>query len=184
MPASYSLGTHFEEFVRRQVRSGRFASASEVVREGLRLMEEREAERAARIEALRSEVARGRESGRGISGEEVADVQERIGKKAKDRRLERKAVLERLRDHEAELRAMGVERLSLFGSVARGEVGPESDVDVAVRLDEARSIDLLDFAEINLRLNELLGAKVDLISEPARKPHFQAEIDRDRVHAF
>jgi len=66
MPASYSLGSHFEEFVQRQVRSGRFASASEVVREGLRLIEEREAEREARLETLRAEVTRGRTSGAGI----------------------------------------------------------------------------------------------------------------------
>ncbi|HEV2817208.1 MAG TPA: type II toxin-antitoxin system ParD family antitoxin [Allosphingosinicella sp.] len=71
MPASYSLGSHFETFVRRQLKSGRFASASEVVREGLRLMEEREAEREARLEALRAEIARGRASGAGVTSEKV-----------------------------------------------------------------------------------------------------------------
>jgi antitoxin ParD1/3/4 len=71
MPASYSLGTHFEDLIRRQVRSGRFASASEVVREGLRLIEARDAEREARLEALRTEIARGRESGPGIPADEV-----------------------------------------------------------------------------------------------------------------
>jgi predicted nucleotidyltransferase len=98
--------------------------------------------------------------------------------------MDRSTALRRLKAHEAELRAMGVVTLSLFGSVARGEAGPESDVDVAVRLDHGRGIDLLDFAEINLKLSDVLGTKVDLISEPARKPRFQAEIDRDRVHAF
>lgn len=79
MPASYSLGVHFEEYIQRQVRSGRFASASEVVREGLRLMEEREAEREARLEALRAEIARGQESGPGIPAEEVfAQARQRI----------------------------------------------------------------------------------------------------------
>lgn len=98
--------------------------------------------------------------------------------------MDRSTALRRLKAHEAELRAMGVVALSLFGSVARNEAGPGSDVDVAVRLDHGRGIDLLDFAEINLKLRDLLGTKVDLISEPARKPRFQAEIDRDRVHAF
>jgi len=98
--------------------------------------------------------------------------------------MDKEAVLERLRAHEAELKAMGVARLSLFGSVARGEAGEGSDVDLAVELDHARRLDLLDFAQINLRLNDLLGAKVDLISEPVRRPDFQADIDRDRVHAF
>lgn len=98
--------------------------------------------------------------------------------------MDRDAVIERLRRHEAELKAMGVKRLSLFGSVARGEAGPESDVDLATELDHGRRLDLLDFAMINVRLNDLLGAKVDLVSEPARRPDFQADIDRDRVHAF
>ena len=79
MPASYSLGKHFEAFVQRLVRSGRFASASVVVRDGLRLIEEREAEREARLEGLRTEIARGRESGPGIPADEVfARVRARI----------------------------------------------------------------------------------------------------------
>lgn len=86
MPASYSLGAHFEELIQRQVRSGRYASASEVVREGLRLIEEREAEREARLEALRTEIARGRESGPGIAADEVfAGVRARIGEVAASR---------------------------------------------------------------------------------------------------
>lgn len=86
MPASYSLGTHFENFVRRQVRSGRFASASEVVRAGLRLMEEREAERVARLEALKGEIEQGIGSGPDIPAEEVfADARARIGEIARAR---------------------------------------------------------------------------------------------------
>jgi len=80
VPASYSLGTHFEDFVQRQVKSGRFASASEVVREGLRLIEEREAEREARLEGLRSAIERGRESGPGRPADEVfARVRDALG---------------------------------------------------------------------------------------------------------
>jgi antitoxin ParD1/3/4 len=83
MPASYSLGAHFETFVRRQLTSGRFASASEVVREGLRLMEEREAEREARLEVLRAEIARGRESGPGVAAADAfARVRARIDRTA------------------------------------------------------------------------------------------------------
>jgi antitoxin ParD1/3/4 len=71
MPNSYSLGAHFEDLIRRQVRSGRFASASEVVREGLRLIEARDAEQEARLEALRGQIARGRESGPGVPADEA-----------------------------------------------------------------------------------------------------------------
>lgn len=98
--------------------------------------------------------------------------------------MRRTVALSRLAAHELELRAMGVTALSLFGSVARDEAGPASDVDIAVKLDAARQLDLIDFAQINLRLQDMLGVKVDLVSEPARKPRFQTQIDRDRVHAF
>lgn len=71
MPSSFTLGAHFEGFIREQVRSGRYASASEVVRDSLRLLEEQEAERAARIDALRRAVDIGAESGPAIPAEQV-----------------------------------------------------------------------------------------------------------------
>lgn len=63
MASSYSLGDHYEQFVRDLVGSGRYASASEVVRDGLRLVEEREQMRAAKLEALRRDVEAGLASG-------------------------------------------------------------------------------------------------------------------------
>ena len=98
--------------------------------------------------------------------------------------MDKVEALERLRAHEAEIRDMGITRLSLFGSTARGDAGAESDVDLAVALDYDRCATLLDFIGVQQRLAELLGRKVDLVSEPSRKLRFQAEIDRDRVHVF
>lgn len=63
MPSSYTLGAHYESFVRDLVASGRYASASEVMRDGLRLVEEREQIRAAKLQALRRDIAAGLESG-------------------------------------------------------------------------------------------------------------------------
>lgn len=63
MASSYSLGDHFEKFVKQMVASGRYASASEVMRDGLRLMEERERIRDAKIDALRHALQEGLESG-------------------------------------------------------------------------------------------------------------------------
>jgi antitoxin ParD1/3/4 len=63
MPSSYTVGEHFERFIQEMLDSGRYASASEVMRDGLRLMEEREKVRAARLEALRTDIRAGLESG-------------------------------------------------------------------------------------------------------------------------
>ena len=79
---------------------------------------------------------------------------------------------------------MGVSTLSLFGSVARGDQRADSDVDVAVSFVSGARVGLLRWAGIAGWLEDLLGGKVDMISEPARGARFQAEIERDRVLVF
>lgn len=59
MPSSYTLGEHYEKFIRELVQSGRYASASEVVRDAMRLLEDAEILRKARTEELRAEIAKG-----------------------------------------------------------------------------------------------------------------------------
>lgn len=59
MPSSYTLGEHYENFVRELVQSGRYASASEVLRDSLRLMEEREQLREIKLKALREAIEEG-----------------------------------------------------------------------------------------------------------------------------
>ena len=73
MPTSVALSPHFETFIRQQVDSGRFNNVSEVVRAGLRLLEEREAEQAAKLQALREAIALGLASGPDIPADEVFD---------------------------------------------------------------------------------------------------------------
>jgi predicted nucleotidyltransferase len=89
-----------------------------------------------------------------------------------------------LRAHEAELRAAGIMRASLFGSVARGDAGPDSDVDLAVELDREARIDLVRLIALEERIGDLLGRKVDLLPEPVEKPRLRANIERDRKLAF
>lgn len=98
--------------------------------------------------------------------------------------MDRNTAIARLKAHEAELRAMGVVSLSLFGSTARGEQRVDSDVDVAARLVDDGRIGLFELAGIGERVREVLGVAVDFVSEPARKARLQAEIDRDRIHVF
>ncbi len=67
---SYAIGSHFEGLIKEKVESGRYSSASEVVREALRLFEEQEEARALGLERLRAEIDKGR-IGEGIPAEEV-----------------------------------------------------------------------------------------------------------------
>lgn len=73
-----------------------------------------------------------------------------------------------LREHEPELKGAGGVRLSLFRSTARGEAGPESDVDLLAGLDKSRRLSLLDVVCLEVRLADLLGVKVDLLIENLR----------------
>lgn len=63
MPSSYTIGDHFEDFIKDLVQSGRYASASEVVRDGLRLIEDREKRRDVKLAELRDAIKQGLESG-------------------------------------------------------------------------------------------------------------------------
>jgi antitoxin ParD1/3/4 len=74
---SVSLGDHFAEFVDRQVAGGRYGSASDVVRAGLRLLEEHEA----KLEALRAALAEGERSG----AAQPFDVEAFLAAKRRDR---------------------------------------------------------------------------------------------------
>jgi predicted nucleotidyltransferase len=99
-------------------------------------------------------------------------------------RLAAADVVATLRAHEAELRAAGIRRMVLFGSVARGEADADSDVDLAVRLDSAARIDLVRLSGLETDIAELLGRKVDLLPEPIEKVRLRANIDRDGKLVF
>jgi antitoxin ParD1/3/4 len=62
MATSYSIGKHFEEFIASLIASGRYSTASEIIRDGLRLIEEREQDREAKLEWLRAAIQEGLDS--------------------------------------------------------------------------------------------------------------------------
>ncbi len=69
-----------------------------------------------------------------------------------------------------------VSQLSLFGSAARGDMTPTSDIDLLVEFLPNADIDLMDFAGLMLDLSQLAGRKVDLISKNGLKPRIRAPV--------
>jgi uncharacterized protein len=74
-----------------------------------------------------------------------------------------------------EIRALGVVRLALFGSVLRGNAGPESDIDLLVSFSEgAKTFD--HFFTLCELLEEILGRRVELVTTEALSPHMGPKI--------
>jgi predicted nucleotidyltransferase len=93
-------------------------------------------------------------------------------------------VIDALRRHEAELRRAGIRHLSLFGSVARGEATPDSDVDLAAEFEPDARMDLIQLVALERHLAHILGQRVDLLPEPIEAPRLRARVEQDRRHAF
>ena len=68
--------------------------------------------------------------------------------------------------------------------MARGDDGPESDVDLAVRLDPDAHLGLFGFVGLEQRLSNLLGRRVQLLCEPIEHPLLRDNIDRDHQLVF
>lgn len=86
-----------------------------------------------------------------------------------------------LQEHRAQLGELGVGGLLVFGSTARGEAGPGSDVDLLVEL--TRRVDLIEFITIKHFVEDLLGCPVDLVMPDALKPRVREAVLREAVRA-
>ncbi len=73
----------------------------------------------------------------------------------------------------------GARNVRVFGSVARGDARPESDVDLLIDLEEGRS--LLDHAQLQVDLEQLLNRKVDVVSARGLRPRIRDRVLRDAV---
>lgn len=90
----------------------------------------------------------------------------------------------RLAAEEPELRRRGIRHLSVFGSVARGDDRPDSDVDIAVEIDPDRSFSLIRMEDTRLLLEDVLGRSVDLGEADSFRPQVRAAFERERVPVF
>ena len=88
----------------------------------------------------------------------------------------RDEVLRVLSENREEIRAFGIERLALFGSVARDEARPGSDVDLLVEFRPEAQAGLFEVVRLKARLEGLLGAPVDLVTEDALKRQLRERV--------
>ncbi|HTX92005.1 MAG TPA: nucleotidyltransferase family protein [Anaerolineales bacterium] len=94
--------------------------------------------------------------------------------------MSRKSVLDLLKKHQTELRKLGVRSLALFGSVARDQAGPDSDVDLLVEFMEAPNFDR--FIDVKIYLEDLIGCRVDLVMPQSVRPQMRPYIEQDLVY--
>jgi predicted nucleotidyltransferase len=96
----------------------------------------------------------------------------------------RDTVQRRLLELRPELEAEGVRHTSIFGSIARGDDMPESDIDLIVDLDLQARVGLFELAGITLLLQERLGRHVDVIVKSGLRPGRHDEILSDMYFVF
>jgi predicted nucleotidyltransferase len=89
----------------------------------------------------------------------------------------------RLRQHEAELKALGVQHLYLFGSTARGNAGAESDVDLFFDYEKGK-LGLFRLMDVKERASDILGRKADIMTRDSLHKVLRARIEASAVRVF
>jgi uncharacterized protein len=89
-----------------------------------------------------------------------------------------------LKQAEAGLRDRGVTSLAIFGSTARGDNKPDSDIDLLVELDESRRITLFDLSEIKFFASGVLGGQADIAIRNSIRPSYRGSIEADAIRVF
>jgi predicted nucleotidyltransferase len=94
--------------------------------------------------------------------------------------MKRDKILEILQNHMPEFKAQGVKNLAIFGSVARDEARPESDVDILVEF--YGPFGLFELIALRQRLEEILGCSVDLGTPDSLKVNIRQKILEDSIN--
>jgi predicted nucleotidyltransferase len=99
--------------------------------------------------------------------------------------MDRSTIIARLREHDGELKAAGIEHLSLHGSYA-GEtaIGDGSDVDVIADFDHSKKLSLIGRAHLENRLTDILGVQADLADRAMLRPEVVERAQRESVLVF
>ena len=96
----------------------------------------------------------------------------------------REGILRTLRQVEGDLRAQGVAHAAIFGSIARGEQHPGSDIDIMIEIDPESKMDLFQYVGIVQYIEELFPVPVDVANRAGLKERVRPSAERDAVYAF
>jgi uncharacterized protein len=98
--------------------------------------------------------------------------------------MDRKGIITRLHENEAALRERGVRHAALFGSSARDEARPDSDVDIMIEVDPAARIGVYEYVAIKEYIAGLFDTRVDVVRRDRLKPYVRPAAAGDAVYAF
>ena len=94
--------------------------------------------------------------------------------------MDKSHIIDLIAQHRLDLSKLGVCSLALFGSVARGEAGPNSDIDILVNFQGSVTFD--QYMETKFLLEDLLGCRVDLVIEQALRPQVRPFVEEDAIY--
>ena len=98
--------------------------------------------------------------------------------------MNRSDIITVLQAHEAALKARGVAHAALFGSVARNEQRPDSDIDIMVELDPDFRVTMFDYVDIKAYIASLFQQPVDVVNCDGLKPFVRPRAAADAIYAF
>jgi predicted nucleotidyltransferase len=97
--------------------------------------------------------------------------------------MTRQEAVEILSRNKARLTDFHVSAVYLFGSVVRGEAGPESDIDILVEFNQDSRVGLFELVRLRMFLSGILGCNVDMVTRDALHPLLKDEIMEELVRA-
>jgi uncharacterized protein len=98
--------------------------------------------------------------------------------------MDKHDIIARLRENEAALKAQGVAHAALFGSVARGDQRPDSDIDIMIELDPAARVTMFDYVDIKAYIEGLFQGPVDVVNLDGLKPFVRPRAAAEAIYAF
>jgi predicted nucleotidyltransferase len=93
-------------------------------------------------------------------------------------------IISRLREYEAALRAQGVNHATLFGSRARGDNRPDSDMGIMVEIDPDAPVGVFEYVRIKEFIASLFDGPMDVVDREALKPYVRPAVATNAIYAF